>query len=122
MNQEARMNEFIKSLGLTNWQVIWQPDETQEKLGRILPETRTIIIHDLAAKAAMKTLLHEVVELKLRPAASMERSLSNLLIEWANDQVYKSKEKAIEDVLDLLVDLVDRSDELRDIFKEERPG
>ena len=119
---EARMNDFIKSLGLKNWQVILQPDETQKKLGRIIPETRTILIHNLKAKATMRTLLHEIIELKLRPASNVERSLSNALIEWANTQVYKAKERAIEDILDLLVDLVDRSDELRDLLEGARTG
>jgi len=117
MDPESRMNEFIKMLGLTNWEVVWQPDEAEQKLGRIIPENRIILVHALDTKAAMRTVLHEVLELKLRPAFNVQMSLSNALIEWANTQAYKMKERSIEDILDLLVDLVDRSDELRDILE-----
>lgn len=120
MDHEAHMNEFAKSLGLTNWQVVWKPDATQPKLGRIIPENRIILVHDLEAKAAMKTVFHEVIELKLRPVFNMERSLSNALIEWANTQIYKVKEKTIEDLLDIF-DLVESSDEMKGILEEAEP-
>jgi len=112
------MNEFVKSSGFPNWQVVWKPDATQPRLGRIIPENRIILVHDLEAKAAMKTVLHEVIELKLRAAFNVERSLTNTLIEWANKQAYQAKEAAIEEVLDLIFDLVEDSDDLRDILKE----
>lgn len=116
MDQESRMNELVKSLGLKNWTVVWKPDGTQQKLGRIIPEKRIILVHDLDAKAAMRTVLHEVLELKLRPAFNVQMSLSNALIEWANAQAYKMKERSIEDLLDVILVLVE-SDELRGILE-----
>ena len=110
------MNEIVKSLGLANWEVVWHPDEAQEELGRIIPESRIILVHDLDAKAAMRTVLHEVLELKLRPAFNIQMSLSNALIEWANAQVYKMKEQSIEDLLDVYFAL--GSDKLRGILDE----
>ncbi len=113
---EAKMNELVKGLGLANWEVVWEPDEAQQKLGRIIPESRIILVHDLDAKAAMRTVLHEVLELKLRPAFNVQMSLSNALIEWANTQAYKMKERSIEDLLDIIFALVEGSDELRGIL------
>ena len=114
------MNELVKSLGFINWQVVWQPNETQQKLGRIIPENRIIMVHDLEAKAAMRTVLHEIIELKLRPAFNVQRSLSNALLEWANTQVYKAKERAIEDLLDIILSLVEGSDEVRSVLEGAR--
>jgi len=113
---EAKMDELVKSFGLVNWEVVWVPDEEQEELGRILPEGRVILVHDLDPKAAMRTVLHEVLELKLRPAFNVQMSLSNALIEWANAQAYKMKERSIEDLLDVIFALVE-SDELREILE-----
>lgn len=117
MNPELSMNEFVKSLGLPNWSVVWEPDETQQKLGRIIPENRIILVHNPDAKAAMRTVLHEVIELKLRNAFNVERSLSNALIEWANNQVYRAKEQSIEEILDIIFSLVEKSDELKEVIE-----
>ena len=121
MTHESSLTEFVQSLGLPKWTVVWQPDATQPKLGRIIPETKVILIHAKEPKVAIRTIIHEVVELKLRAASNVERSLSNALIEWANKQAYQAKERAIEEVLDLIFDLVENSDDLRDILKEATP-
>lgn len=111
------MNELVKTLGLADWEVVWVPDENQEELGRIIPENGVILVHDLDAKDAMRTVLHEVFELKLRPAFNVQMSLSNALIEWANAQAYKMKERSIEDLVDVIFALVG-SDEFRGILDE----
>lgn len=113
---EAKMNELVRGLGLADWEVVWEPDEDQEELGRIIPESRIILVHDLDPKAAMRTALHEVLELKLRPAFNVQMSLSNALIEWANAQTYKMKERSIEDLVDVILALVG-SDELNGILE-----
>jgi len=102
MDQEDRMNELIRSLGLSGWSVLWEPDSTQPKRGRIIPETRIILVHDKEPEAAMETLLHEALEIKLRPMLNPYRTLVNSLIEWADSQVYREKEKVIEDILQLV--------------------
>lgn len=100
---EAKMNELIRSLGLEGWQIVWEPDSGQTKRGRIVPEARIILVHDPEVEAAMRTVLHEVLELKLRPAFNMQTSLTNALLEWANTEVYKAKERAIEDLIPFLL-------------------
>lgn len=103
MEQEARMNDLVKSLDLSGWTVLWEPDPTQHSRGQILPEAKTIIIYDEEPEAAMETLLHEALEIKLRPMLKPYRTLVNALIEWANGQVYEAKEKVIEDILPFLI-------------------
>lgn len=117
---EAKMNELVRGFGLDDWEVVWDPDDNQEELGRLIPESRVILVHDLDPKAAMRTVLHEVIELKLRPAFSVQMSLSNALIDWANAQAYKMKERSIEDLLDVILAL--GSDELREIFEGTSKG
>lgn len=112
---EAKMNELVRGLGLTNWEVVWRPIETQGKRGLIVPENQVIIVYDHLPKFAMRTVLHEVIELKLRPAFNVQMSLSNALIEWANAQAYKMKERSIEDLLDVIDAL--GSDELKGILE-----
>jgi hypothetical protein len=97
------MNEAIKSLGLSEWIVIWEPDLTQPSRGQVLLESKTIIINDEEPEDAFKTLLHEALEIKLRPMLRPYRTLVNALIEWADGQVYESKEKVIEDLLPFLL-------------------
>lgn len=103
MDIEEKLNGTIKLLGLSGWTVLWEPDSTQPKRGQIIPETRIILVHDKEPEAAMMTVLHEVLELKLRPAFNMQTSLTNALLEWANTEVYKAKERAIEDLLPFLL-------------------
>ena len=117
---EAKMNELVRGFGLDDWEVVWDPDDNQEELGRLIPESRVILVHDLDPKAAMRTVLHEVIELKLRPAFSVQMSLSNALIDWANAQAYKMKERSIEDLLDVILAL--GSDKLREIFEGTSKG
>jgi len=102
MAQEAKMNEILKSLGLGEWQAIWEPDSTQPR-GQIRPESRIILIHDNKPEEVLKTLIHEIVELKLRPMLKPYRTLVNALLGWADEQAYESKEKVIEDLLPFLL-------------------
>jgi hypothetical protein len=103
MDIEEKLNGTIKLLGLSGWTVIWEPSPTQSSRGRILPETKTILIHNNEPEAAMETLLHEIIEIKLRPMLQPYRTLINSLIEWADSQVYREKERVIEDLLPFLI-------------------
>ena len=99
MDNESQMNNLVKSFGLSGWTVLWTPDPTQHARGKILLEAKTIIIYDEKPEAARETLLHEAIELKLRPMLKPYRTLVNTLIDWADGQVYEQKEKAIEELL-----------------------
>jgi hypothetical protein len=99
---EARMNEILESFGLGEWQAIWEPDSTQPR-GQIQLENRIILIHDDKPEEVLKTLTHEIVELKLRPMLKPYRTLVNALIQFAEERIYESKEKVIEDLLPFLL-------------------
>ncbi len=103
---ETKFNGILEGLGLRGWTVIWKPDKTQPK-GRIQPETKIILIHDEKSEDALETLLHEFIEIKLRPTQKPLRSLVNVLIEWVDLQVYEAKEKAIEEFLPFLLKFID---------------
>ena len=100
---ESVMNDSINGFGLSEWKVLWVPDPTQHARGQILPEAKTIIIYNEKAEDAMETLLHEFLEIKLRPMLRPYRTLVNALIEWADQQVYAAKEKTINDLLPFLI-------------------
>ena len=103
---EARLTEIAKSLGLNGWIVFWEPDETQPR-GQIKPDNMVILIHDGEQEDAVRSLLHEVLEIKLRPMLKPYRGLVNALVEWADKQVYEAKEQAIEDLLPIFVKFVE---------------
>lgn len=104
--REAHLNQVAKNFGLIGWVILWQPDKSQPR-GKILPEERFILIHDEKPEAAQETLIHEILELKLRPMLKPYRSLTNLLIEWADKQVYESKERVLEDLLPFLLKFIE---------------
>jgi hypothetical protein len=104
---EEKMNKIVESLGLSGWIVVWEPNPTEPNRGQILPESKTIIIHDEEPEDALKTLLHEVVELKLRPVLRLYRSLANALLNWADEQVYYEKEKAIDDLISFFLKFIE---------------
>ena len=101
MDLEEKLSGIIKRLDLGEWQVIWEPDSTQPR-GQIQLDSRIILIHNEKPEDAIETLLHEALELKLRPMLKPYRTLVNSLIEWADGQVYEAKEKTIEDILQLV--------------------
>jgi hypothetical protein len=107
MNLEEKLSGIIKRLGLGEWAVLWRPDPTRHSRGQILPEAKIIIIYDNEPEAARETLLHEVIEIKLRPILRPYRDLVNSLIDWADKQTYEAKEGAIEDLLPILVKYVE---------------
>jgi len=101
---ETKFNGILESFCLRGWSVVLAPDETQPR-GKIQLEDQIILIHDSNEQDAMRTLLHEVLELKLRSLVSPYRSLTNLLIQWIDEEVYRIKERTIEELIPLLVRL-----------------
>ena len=96
------MTETLRRMGLKEWRAHWKPGCSTSKRGETLPESKLILIYDAEEKAAFETLIHEAMEIKLRPVTQPYRSLINALIEWADQQVYKAKEEAINSLLPFL--------------------
>jgi len=99
--EERAMNALIQ-LGLGHWQVYWLPDSSNPIRGRAIPENSLIEIYDPDEEAAWDTLLHEVVELKLRLVTQPYREMCNALIGTIEKLTYTRKEQFISDLPKLL--------------------
>lgn len=117
---EALMNDYVNKLGLIGWTVIWVPDHAQKARGKVLPETKTILIHDEDPENAMETLGHEILEIKLLPMLRPYRQLVNCLIEYINLQVYSQKEKIINDLVPFLIKFNEEEHSIQKKLEEAR--
>ena len=115
---EKRFQGILETFGISGWIVVWNPDHTKNSRGQILPKTKTILIHDEEPEAARDTLIHEILELKLRPMLKPYRSLVNSLIAWADSQVYIEKEKAIENIIPLIIKFDEKDQTLKEVNPE----
>ena len=97
------MTETLYKLGLGEWRVTWKPGCSTSKRGEALPENKLILVYDEDESRARETLLHEVLEIKLRGVTQPYRSLVNALLEWADKISYEQKEKAIDSLIPLLL-------------------
>jgi len=77
---EKRANNALTRLGLGQWSICWLSDSSYPIRGRAFPEKFLIEIYDLDEKGAWDTLIHEIVEIKLRSALRPYRLLVNSLI------------------------------------------
>lgn len=93
---ETRMNNVLVRLGLP-YQVKWLPMEASNH-GSINVNEKLITIHDTTEDQAWATLIHEVLELKLRPLLSYYRELVNTLITFIEKHVYNEKERFLEEL------------------------
>jgi len=99
---EKQMNQTLRNLGLTDWKAVWNPDHTRKNRGECLADMRIIMIYDEEPEAAMETLIHEFLEMKLRHVISPYREVINSLIEAIEKITYQQKESFIEDLIPLL--------------------
>jgi len=115
--RETKFEGLLKNFNLSEWKVIWKPDHTQPSRGKIIPEAKVILVYDEAPEAATETLLHEVLEIKLRPMLKPYRTLVNALIQWADEQVYREKEEAIKDLLPFIISFNEKDKKLEEVMK-----
>lgn len=113
---EERMNRTLDSVGLRGWTAIWDPDHSKERRGESFPRSRTILIHDEEPDEAMETLLHEVLEVKMRPMLHPLFETVNGLIEVIQKLVYQQKEQVLDEVTPLLVQAL-REDSMKPVIK-----
>ena len=99
---ERRMNQSLVRLGLGRWSVCWLSDSSCSVRGRVIPEKFLIEIRDDDEGDAWDTLLHEVVELKLRLVTQPYREMCNALIGTIEKLTYTRKEQFISDLPKLL--------------------
>lgn len=104
---EEEMNRTLSNLGIEH-SVIWSPDPKSSNRGQIISSQRIIIIYDQDPAQAWDTLAHEVAEIKLSHLLDPYRGLVNKLLDFIEKEIYKNKERVIEELIPLLRDL-DRS-------------
>ena len=102
---EERMNQVCSRLGLP-FKAVWTPDSSVKDHGKIDLKNQVILIFDLNEKDAWITLIHEILELKIRPLLQFYRSLVNTLIEFIERHVYWEKEKFLESMPETMTALI----------------
>ena len=93
---EQKLNRLVARLGLPH-QVIYDPNPESQHRGEI--KNNQILIHDPVEEEALETLIHEVVELRLKKVLALYRGLVNVLIDYVEKNVYHEKEHAIEQIV-----------------------
>ena len=96
MTLEELMNEFVEKLNLP-LEVTYVPDSKSSKHAEI--KERVILVYDTDEETAWTSLLHELIEYRLRTVTSTYRRLTNKLIEFAEAEVYAKKELTIEQII-----------------------
>lgn len=109
---EERMSDICNKIGLP-FKVVWTQDPSMKDHGKIDIENHVIHIFDLTEKDAWATLIHEVLELKIRPLLSFYRNLVNTLIEFIEKHGYQEKEKFLESLPETLTVLLNGAEKQR---------
>ena len=91
-----RAKNVLTRLGLGQWDVCWLSDSSYPIRGRAIPERFLIEIYDLDEDGAWDTLIHEIVEIKLRSALRPYRLLVNALIGVIQEIADGEKDRFIE--------------------------
>ena len=98
---EEKANATLIRLACKGWRVRWLPDSSSAR-ARVFLEKQTIEIYDSDEEAAWSTLIHEVVELRLRPVIRPYKEMCNALIGTIEKLTYARKEQFIDDILKML--------------------
>lgn len=99
---EEKMNDILDELGLRGWKALWVPDKDMCIRGKIELTNKTVCIYDVDPSNAWETLIHELLELKLRTLIKPYREMTNLLIGHIESLIYSEKEKLIDELPNIL--------------------
>ncbi len=96
------MNEILHLFGLQEWYALWEPDLNTEVKGECFPDDMSILISG-RPEDAVETLIHEIIELKLRPLLGAYMSTVNQLMTLIEKLLYIKKERFLRDITPLMV-------------------
>ena len=99
-----RMQKLLDELGVP-LTVAWVPKSQNMKHGEIDKASQTIFIYDVDPEEAWKTLIHEILELKLQDYTRVYRTIINGLIEVLEKTAYAQK----EEFLNFCVTLIEKA-------------
>jgi len=108
---EERMNQVCARLGLP-FKAVWTPNPSVKDHGKIDLKNQVILIFDLNEKDAWITLIHEILELKIRPLLQFYRSLINSLIEIIERIGYRQKEKFLQSLPETMTILLEEMEKV----------
>jgi predicted RNA polymerase sigma factor len=98
MKFENELNAVLEKLRIP-LKAVWVPSDSSKEHARIDLENSIIMIFDKDQTEAINSLIHEVLEYRIRKVTSPYRHLVNALIESVEAEVYSQKEKALDEIL-----------------------
>ena len=102
MNVEAEMNRVLSRIGLSEWEALWVPDSSTKVNGQVITEQKTILVFSEDPEKARDTLLHEVIEIKLKKLIGNHYDMINGLIKIIQELNYVEKERTINELVPLI--------------------
>ncbi|GAI95747.1 unnamed protein product [marine sediment metagenome] len=93
----------LRRLGLRDWTVVWNPGGSEEERGAAYPDTKLIVVYDREREAALTTLIHEFLEVKMKAVIRPQLATINALLKALEKIYYSEKEETIEDLTPLLL-------------------
>ena len=103
MGLEEDLNEALRRLGLRDWTVVWDPDGSKGERGAAYPDTKLIVVYDRDRDAALETLVHEYLEVRLKAVIRPHLATINALLRALEKLYYVEKEETIEGLTPLLL-------------------
>ncbi|MBA7631762.1 hypothetical protein ES703_39297 [subsurface metagenome] len=114
------MNEALEIMNLGDWYACWEPDLDLPHEGKCYPDDKSIVICSTDEGEAMDVLVHEILELKLRPVLGAHMAVINQLNSVIQDFLYEEKERMIEDMIPFLLQSIE--EKLREKGEEGESG
>lgn len=100
---ENELNIALKRLGLREWSVVWNPGGSEEERGVAYPDTKLIVVYDRELEAALETLIHEYLEVRMKAVIRPQLATINALLKALEKIYYAEKEETIDDLTPLLL-------------------
>ncbi len=96
---EEELKDLLIALGVSDWTVVYSPDEHATPKGEILPEAKVVLIHDTTREEAIDTLIHEYVEIQLDAVIHPYLITINSQMKSLEKIFYARKEIAIKNLV-----------------------
>jgi len=91
----GRMQDCLNRLGIP-LEVAWVPNPEKDKHGEIVLSSKTLFIYAASEGEAWQTLVHEILEFRLKNVLGHYRNVINGLIEIIEKSCYRQKEEFLE--------------------------
>ena len=89
------MQDCLNRLGIP-LEVAWVPNPEKDKQGEIVLSSKTLFIYSSSESEAWQTLIHELLEYKIKDVTQGYRLIVNSLIEVVEKMTYERKERFLE--------------------------